>query len=243
MQAFIGSPLHAGLGFGKGVDDGKETISFERFRGIAEVGPEGLRETFTTGRGIELGDDKCANGSDDFAEELGEVFSFLELFVDDGKNAARVFLKDAKEKSCDRFARGEPENIEDIVLRDFVSAEGNELVEHGLGIAHATIGTLGNGPSSGVIDFDPFLSGNVLEVSGDNVRGDGAEVKTLAARDDGGKNLVGFGGGEDEFDVGRGLLEGFEEGVKGASGEHVNLVNVDDAEATAGRSKANCFKE
>ena len=47
------------------------------------------------------------------------------------------------------------------------------------------------------------------EVGSDDRGGDAAEVKALAAAEDGGENFVGFSGGEDEFDVGRRFLQGF----------------------------------
>lgn len=74
---------------------------------------------------------------------------------------------------------------------------------------------------------------------GDDIGGDGAEIEALAARDDGGKDFIGLGGGEDEFDVWGWFLEGFEESVEGTSGQHVHLVNVDDAKTAAGRGEAN----
>lgn len=39
------------------------------------------------------------------------------------------------------------------------------------------------------------------------------------------------------------FFEGFEEGVEGSSGEHVNLINVDDAETAAGGSEAHGLEE
>lgn len=50
----------------------------------------------------------------------------------------------------------------------------------------------------------------------------------LGAGEDGGGHPLGLGGGEDEEDVGRGLLQGLEEGVEGAFGEHVGLVQDED---------------
>ncbi len=46
----------------------------------------------------------------------------------------------------------------------------------------------------------------------------------MAPREDGLWDPVGLGGGEDEPDVGRRLLEGLKQGVEGRPGEHVYLV-------------------
>ena len=59
--------------------------------------------------------------------------------------------------------------------------------------------------------------------------------KVLAARQDGRRDLVELGRGEDEDHVRRRLLEGLEEGVEGLRGEHVDFVDdVDLVAAVAG---------
>ncbi len=64
------------------------------------------------------------------------------------------------------------------------------------------------------------------------MRGDPAQVKTLTPADDGGQNLVAFRRREDEFDVGRWLLQRFQERVERCVGEHVHFVEDKDLEAT-----------
>ena len=74
------------------------------------------------------------------------------------------------------------------------------------------------------------------ERGGQLVGPDRAEVEALAAGEDGGGKLPCLGGGEDEDDVGRRLLEGLEEGVERRLREHVDLVDdVDLAAAPGGR--------
>ena len=133
---------------------------------------------------------------------MREVLSFFELLEDDGEDAARVFLKDAKEEGCDGLTGSEAEDVEHVGFVNFVSTEGDELVQHGLGVAHAAIGTFGDSPGGGVIQLYALFGGDVLEVAGDDLGGDGTEVEALAARDDSGEDLVRFGGGEDELHVG-----------------------------------------
>ncbi len=43
--------------------------------------------------------------------------------------------------------------------------------------------------------------------------------------------------GKDEFDVGGRFLQGFQESVEGLLGEHVNFVDVHDAEGASGRGE------
>jgi hypothetical protein len=52
-----------------------------------------------------------------------------------------------------------------------------------------------------------------------------------------------FGGGEDEFYVRRGFFEGFEEGVEGGVGEHVDLIDVVDFELAASGGVFDGFAE
>ena len=82
-----------------------------------------------------------------------------------------------------------------------------------------------------------------MQVRGDDVSGNRSEIEALATGDDGGENLVGLGGREDEFDVRRRLFECFEESVEGTGGEHVDLIDVNDAEAAGSGGEANGFEE
>ncbi len=54
---------------------------------------------------------------------------------------------------------------------------------------------------------------------------DALEVEDLTAAEDRREHLVLLGGGHDEDGVARGFLEGLEEGVEGARGQHVDLVD------------------
>ncbi len=241
MQALVGGPLHAAFGFGKSVDDGEESVRFVGIAGFGEVGPEGFGKALASGGWVELGHDECANGSDDFAEELREIFAAFELFVNDLEGPGGVFFENGLEEFGHGFARGEAEDVEDIGFGDFVAAKGDELVEHGLRVAHSAVGTFGNGPGGGVVEFDSFFLRDVLQVGCDDISGNGAEVEALATRDDGGEDLVGFGGGEDELYVLGWFFERLEEGIEGGVREHVDLVDIVDLEACAGGSKGGGF--
>ena len=80
------------------------------------------------------------------------------------------------------------------------------------------------------VEDEIFQLGDVEEMLPDDGGGDAAQIEALAAAQDGGENFVGFSGGEDELYVGRGFLQGFEQGIKGRGGEHVDLIDVVDAE-------------
>jgi hypothetical protein len=77
---------------------------------------------------------------------------------------------------------------------------------------------------------------DVLEVRGDAVQGQALEVELQAARQDGHRQLLRVGGGEQELHVRRRLLQGLQQGVEAVVGEHVHFVDeVDLVAAAAGR--------
>ena len=201
MKTFVSRPLHAALGFGKGIDDGEETIRFIGIAGFGEIGPECFGKPLASGGRVELGHDERANGSDDFAEELGKVLAAFELFVNDFEGTGWLLFENSLEEFGNGFAGGETKDVEDIGFGDFVSAKGDELVEHRLGVAHAAVCSFCDGPGGGVVKFNSFFLRDVLQVCRDDVGGNRAEIEALTTRDDGRENLVGLGGGEDELYV------------------------------------------
>ena len=68
--------------------------------------------------------------------------------------------------------------------------------------------------------------------------GHSLEVVDLAAREDGGQDLVLLGRGEDEDDMGGRFLQRLEEGIEGLLREHVDL--VDDKDLVASHLRGGC---
>src|SRR5581483_1927453 len=81
------------------------------------------------------------------------------------------------------------------------------------------------------VDLQAVAGADLGQPRGDVGDPNAAEVEALAAADDGGRNLVGLGGAEDEDGVGRRLFQRFQEGVPGGGGQLVRLVDDVDAEA------------
>ena len=75
-----------------------------------------------------------------------------------------------------------------------------------------------------------------LELPGDHLRADVAEIEPLAARLDRREDLVRLGGGEDELHMLRRLLQRLEQGVERRGGQHVHF--VDDVDLVAGPGRA-----
>ena len=74
-----------------------------------------------------------------------------------------------------------------------------------------------------------------LKAADDGLHPDAVEVEALAAGQDRGRKLLGLGGGQDEHGVLRRLLQGLEQRVERAGGEHVHL--VDDVDLVAGQRR------
>ena len=106
-----------------------------------------------------------------------------------------------------------------------VAAERNGLVENRKGVAHRSIGLHRDYVQGLILYLDALLAGDIPQIADDVGYADASEVISLAARQDGGQNLVLFGGGEDEDGVCRGFLEGFQEGVESGLAEHMYLID------------------
>ena len=114
---------------------------------------------------------------------------------------------------------------DDVFVFDVLSAEGHRLVEDGERVAHGTIGLGGYYVEGFVVYLYAFFFRDTLEVAHHVGDGDAVEVVGLASAQDGGKDLVLLGGGQDEDGVCRGFFQCFEEGVEGGLREHVHLVD------------------
>ena len=107
----------------------------------------------------------------------------------------------------------------------FSPQKADELVKGGLSIAHAAFRAAGDGFEGAFLDVDVFEFGDVREVFRDERGRDSPQIEALAARKDGREHLFRLGGGEHELHMRRRFLEGFQQGVEGRSGEHVDFVN------------------
>ena len=70
-----------------------------------------------------------------------------------------------------------------------------------------------------------LLIGHIQQPTGDVAGLDALEGEALAAGEDGGGHLVQLRGGQNENEVGRGLLQNLQQRVECGSGEHVDLVH------------------
>ena len=101
-----------------------------------------------------------------------------------------------------------------MVGANVVATEGYELVQHGEGVSHPSIGAFGNCPSSFFFDRDSFLSTDGHEVLCNDVSRNRAKVKALTTRDNGREDFMRLRGGKDEFYMRRRFFQSLEQGIK-----------------------------
>ena len=92
-------------------------------------------------------------------------------------------------------------------------------------VPHGAVGQAADQFRRSRVQVDFFLPGHIFQPAGDLLGRDAGEVIPLAAGQDGGRDLLHLGGGQDEDDVFRRFLHRLEQGVEGRSGEHVDLVD------------------
>jgi len=118
-----------------------------------------------------------------------------------------------------------------------------KLVEEGDGVAHRAGSLPGYEQQRVIFDGDIFLGGHALEVGEDFLDRDAAEFEALHARENGGRDLVHLGSGQDEHRVGGGLFQGLEQRVERCGGEHVHLVDDIDLIGALGGGKVDLLAQ
>ncbi len=76
-------------------------------------------------------------------------------------------------------------------------------------VSHAAVGNAGNEHGRPVVNVDTLVFGDEFKPTRNTFGGNAAEIESLAAGKNGGRELVHLGGGENENNVSRRLLKGF----------------------------------
>ena len=103
-----------------------------------------------------------------------------------------------------------------------------------LGVTQTAGGVTGHQAQGFGFSGYAFGFGDVGQTAVDQFGTDAPKIEALAAGDDGGQYLVGFGGAQHEYDVGGRFLQRLQEGVGGGVGQHVGFVNDVDLTRTLG---------
>ena len=106
--------------------------------------------------------------------------------------------------------------------------QGGHLLQEAERVANAPARMAGHGLQAVLGYLIPLAAGNRLQMAGEKLRRNRQEVETLAPGTNGVQELVGLGGGQDEVDIGRGLLQCLEKGVASRHGKHVRFIKDED---------------
>ena len=158
-------------------------------------------------------------------DEQAAVETLIENVVEQHHRLAHLVLHGVVHHAEVVFRVEHVEVFNHLLVGDVALTERRSLVEDAQRVAHAAVGLLGNDGQRLVLILDALLLGHVLQVGHGVLHRHALEVVNLAAAQDGGQDLVLLGGGEDEDDVCRRLLQRLEEGVEGGRREHVHLVD------------------
>ena len=155
-------------------------------------------------------------------------------FVHDRERPPGFGPDDGFHQGNDRDPVHNSQDIQDVFFPDPPLVISQDLVQDGFRVPEASPRFPGDELEAPGTGRDVLFLDEVPQAVDDQGGGDQGEIKPLAAGLDGFRDLMGLGGGENENDVGRGLLQGFEQGVEGGGGEHVDLVNDVDLVSVAG---------
>ena len=114
-------------------------------------------------------------------------------------------------------------------------AKGDRLIGEAHGIAHRAIGGAAEQPQG--VRFEGHVLGgqHMGQMLDHALRRHVLQGELQAARQDGDRQLLRIGGGQQELDVRRRLFEGLEQGVERVRGQHVHFVDQVDLVTPAGR--------
>ena len=234
MKALVAGPAHAGIHIGQAIHHAQQLLGAGHLRlggyFLGQLGAQVLR----SGLGIGLVHQQRAEVLDEVCQKAAQLLAGLVLLIHGAQGIDGVAFQNVPCQGGHGFAGGEAKDIQHVLLGDLVSAEGHELIQHGLRIAHAALRALADGVGGLFIEVHTLQLRDVQQVLGNDRIGDAAQVKALAAADDGGQDLVGLRGGKDELHVLRRLLQRLEQRIEGPGGEHVHLVDVVDLVPAAG---------
>ena len=169
-------------------------------------------------------------GSQRRNEVLG-VESLGQDFVKDHKRGAVVSRKESVHQAETVLIVQHIEVLYYALVLDVSSAERNGLVEYGQRIAHRSVRLARYHVQGFVLYLNPFLVRNVPQVAHHIHNAYAVEVIDLASGQDGWDDLVLFSGCQNEYSVGRRLLQGFQECIESLVAEHMHLIYDIDAVA------------
>jgi hypothetical protein len=95
--------------------------------------------------GGEVIEEQGAEVAEEFGEEAGEILAVAGEVFEEAEGLGEAAGEQSLGEVEDLALGDEAEHGEDVVFLDVVAAEADELIEGGLGVAHAAIGAAGDG--------------------------------------------------------------------------------------------------
>ncbi len=172
-----------------------------------------------------------------------EVAAVAFEFVDDFEHPLGVRSGEGFGNFAEGIEGEEAEEFADFGFFKIVAAAGDGLIECREGVTNAALADLGDDAEGFERCLDAFLFADPLHAGDEFVEVHTAEAELLAAGSNGGGDLVGLCGAENEDDPFGRFFEGLEEGVEGFGGDLVGFVDDKDFVLVASGAVADVLAE
>ena len=169
------------------------------------------------------------------AKEQLEIAAALRRFVERFNDAGVIAFANERQKACEEIRIREAEDGGHVGGGEAAPAEGDDLIEDRQSVAHASLAAAGDDFQRRIVRFDLLGLADLAEPCHQLLDRDLAQGELLHARQDRRRHLLHLGGGKHEDDVRRRLFDEFQQRVPRRCGEHVRLVDDEDAKAVARR--------
>ncbi len=176
-------------------------------------------------------------------EHRGRLAALPVLVFELQQSSFDVAVHERFEKIDDARAVNETEHGGHAVGADGRSAMGDRLIKQRQPVAHRSFGGAGDRAQGLRLDLGILRPGDLREMLHEQPGIETPEVKTLAARKNGDRNLADLGRRENELHMRRRLLQGLQQRAERRLRQHVHFVDDIDLVGGADRLVANRFDD
>ena len=229
----MGRARHLGLGLQQHAEEIDEIVHRGRLGDRLQLLRLGGRQLGGRRGGRHLHHEQAAEHLHDVTAEAGEVLALARGAVYGLERGGAVAGEECGRQGAHLHRRGGAEQPGHARFLEPPLAVGDGRVQQRERVAEAPLRRAHQQRQGRRVELDLLLGEDLGEPAREEIGGDGAEVEALAAREHGGRDLLGIGRGEDEDHVVGRLLERLQEGVEGRPREHVDLVHDVDLVAPA----------
>ena len=186
--------------------------------------PEGVRDG--------ADQQQVAHAVEQVEGEAAGLVAGLDDLVDGAVHRASVAVGEGVDGGVEkRQVRHAQQWQRQLVGQAVLAGAGEHLVQNRQGVARRAAACADDQRVDVLVDVDAFFLHHVLHQLAHRLRRQQPERVVVGARADGAQHLLRLGGGEDENQVGWRLLHDLQQGVVALFGDHVGLVDDEDAVA------------